>query len=543
MDAVTAVPPPANEPVKSYAPGSPERAELRATLDAMAAAGPVELAGVFGRERRLGSGAHEYRVTMPSDHRQVLGVTRQAGKADTRAAIDEALRIRPEWAATGFDERAAIFLRAAELLAGPWRARINAATMLGQGKTVQQAEIDAACELIDFLRFNVAFAQQIYADQPVSSPGVWNRMDYRPLDGFVYAITPFNFTAIGGNLPTSPAIMGNTVLWKPALTQQFAASVFMDVLEEAGLPRGVISMLPGHGQEVSEVALADPDLGGIHFTGSTRVFQGLWAEIGGNIARYRSYPRIVGETGGKDFVLAHPSADPDVLVTALVRGAFEYSGQKCSAASRCYLPRSLWRRISDDLIGQVEALTVGDVREFANFTSSVIDERAFDKLAGAIERARASADAKVVAGGSYDKSDGWYVRPTLVRSDNPAQDVFVTEYFGPILGVFVYDDAVYDQVLEVIDTTAPYALTGAVIADDRAAIAQASDALRHTAGNFYINDKPTGAVVGQQPFGGSRASGTNDKAGSVWNLIRWVSPRAVKENLLPPRTIGYPHML
>ena len=543
MDAVTAVPHPANEPVKSYAPGSPERTELRATVDAMAAAGPVELAGVFGRERRLGSGAHEYRVTMPSDHRQVLGVTRQAGKADTRAAIDEAMRIRPEWAATGFDERAAIFLRAAELLAGPWRARINAATMLGQGKTVQQAEIDAACELIDFLRFNVAFAQEIYANQPVSSPGVWNRMDYRPLDGFVYAITPFNFTAIGGNLPTSPAIMGNTVLWKPALTQQFAASVFMDVLEEAGLPRGVISMLPGHGQEVSEVALADPDLGGIHFTGSTRVFQGLWAEIGGNIARYRSYPRIVGETGGKDFVLAHPSADPDVLVTALVRGAFEYSGQKCSAASRCYLPNSLWRRISDDLVGQVEELTVGDVREFANFTSAVIDERAFDKLAGAIERARASTDAEVIAGGTYDKSDGWYVRPTLVRSDNPAQDVFVSEYFGPILGVFVYDDADYDQVLEVIDTTAPYALTGAVIASDRAAIAQASDALRHTAGNFYINDKPTGAVVGQQPFGGSRASGTNDKAGSVWNLIRWVSPRAVKENLLPPRTIGYPHML
>jgi len=367
-------------------------------------------------------------------------------------------------------------------------------------------------------------------------------MDYRPLDGFVYAITPFNFTAIAGNLPTAPAIMGNTVIWKPALTQQFAASVFADVLAEAGLPDGVISMLPGHGTEVSEVALADPDLGGIHFTGSTRVFQGLWGTIGGNIARYRSYPRIVGETGGKDFVLAHPSADPEVLVTALVRGAYEYSGQKCSAASRAYLPRSLWNRLRDDLIGRIEALAVGDVRDLSHFTSAVIDERAFDKLAGAIEQARASSDADIVAGGSYDKTEGWYVRPTLVVSDNPGQDIFVTEYFGPILGVFVYEDADYERILDVVDTTAAYALTGSVIATDRRAIDQASRGLRHAAGNFYINDKPTGAVVGQQPFGGARASGTNDKAGSVWNLIRWASPRAVKENLLPPRSIEYPHM-
>lgn len=508
----------------------------------MAAADPVELTGVFGGERRLGSGEHEFTITMPSDHRHILGVTRQAGPADARAAIDAAMLMRSQWAAMGVDDRAAIFLRAADLLAGPYRARINAATMLGQGKTVQQAEIDSACELIDFLRFNVAFARQIYAEQPQNSPGVWNRLDYRPLDGFVYAITPFNFTAIGGNLPTAPAIMGNTVIWKPALTQQFAASVFMDVLEEAGLPRGVISMLPGHGADVSQVALADENLCGIHFTGSTRVFQGLWADIGGNIARYRSYPRIVGETGGKDFVVAHASADPQVLTAALIRGAFEYSGQKCSAASRCYLPRSLWRRISGDLIDQVEALSVGDVRDFTHFTSAVIDERAFDKLAAAIERARNAGDAEIVAGGRYDKTEGWYVRPTLVRSDNPAQEVFATEYFGPILGVFVYDDADYEQLLELVDNTSSYALTGSIIATDRTAISQAERALRHAAGNFYINDKPTGAVVGQQPFGGSRASGTNDKAGSMWNLIRWVSPRAMKENLLPPRATAYPHM-
>ena len=480
---------------------------------------------------------------MPSDHGQVLGVVKQANHADAEQAVAAATGAARGWADMPFDQRAAIFLRAADLIAGPFRARINAATMLGQGKTVQQAEIDSACELIDFLRFNVHFAQEIHANQPLNSPGVWNRMDYRPLEGFVYAITPFNFTAIAGNLPTSAALMGNPVLWKPALTQMFAASVIVDVLRAAGLPDGVINLVPGHGKEISDVALSHPDLAGIHFTGSTRVFQGLWGQVGAHIADYRSYPRIVGETGGKDFVLAHPSADPAMLVTALIRGAFEYSGQKCSAASRAYLPRSLWTLVKDDLIAQTEALSVGDVRDFANFTSAVIDERAFDKLSAAIDAARASSDAQIVAGGSYDRSEGWYVRPSLIVSDNPKQDIFVTEYFGPILGIFVYEDAEFEGVLDLVDSASAYALTGSILATDRAAVELAQQRLRFTAGNFYINDKPTGAVVGQQPFGGARASGTNDKAGSLWNLMRWVSPRAIKETLVPPTSTGYPHML
>ena len=541
MDAITRVPVPVNEPVKSYAPGSAERVELEAALADLTAA-PLELNGTFGAERRPGRGDDRYEVTMPSDHGQVLGVVKQANHADAEQAVAAAMAAARGWADLPFDQRAAIFLRAADLLAGPFRARVNAATMLGQGKTVQQAEIDSACELIDFLRFNAHFAQEIYANQPQNSPGVWNRMDYRPLEGFVYAITPFNFTAIAGNLPTSAALMGNPVLWKPALTQMLAASVFVDVLQAAGLPDGVINLVPGHGKDISDVALAHPDLAGIHFTGSTRVFQGLWAEVGGNIAGYRSYPRIVGETGGKDFVLAHASADPEVVKTALIRGAFEYSGQKCSAASRAYLPRSLWNVISDDLIAQVEDLKVGDVRDFSNFTSAVIDERAFDKLSAAIDAVRASSDAEIVAGGSYDRSEGWFVRPTLAVSDNPKQDIFVTEYFGPLLGIFVYDDADYDKVLDLVDTASAYALTGSILATDRTAIELAQNKLRYTAGNFYINDKPTGAVVGQQPFGGARASGTNDKAGSLWNLMRWVSPRAIKETLVPPTSTGYPHM-
>jgi len=479
---------------------------------------------------------------MPSDHSTLLANVHQATATDAAEAIEAAVAAKADWAAMPFDERAAIFLRAAELLAGPKRALLNAATMLGQGKTVQQAEIDSACELIDFLRFNVAFARELYANQPQNSPGVWNRMDYRPLDGFVYAITPFNFTAIAGNLPTAPALMGNTVIWKPALTQSLAADLLMELLIEAGLPDGVINMLPGHGSEVSDVALSHPELAGIHFTGSTRVFQGLWSQVGANISGYRAYPRLVGETGGKDFVVAHPSADPEALTAALIRGAFEYSGQKCSAASRAYLPRSLWKVIGDDLIAQTEALSVGDVRDFHNFTSAVIDERAFTKLSGAIEQARSSADAQIVAGGRYDRSEGWYIRPTLITSDNPAQDIFATEYFGPILGIHVYDDDRYADVLTQVDQASPYALTGAIFATDRTAVQQASTALRHAAGNFYVNDKPTGAVVGQQPFGGSRASGTNDKAGSLWNLMRWVSPRSIKENLLPPTGTGYPHM-
>ena len=542
MDAITAVPPPVNEPVKGYAPGSPERAALELRLAQLAGAGPIEITGWFGAERRPGTGKARLAVPMPSDHAHVLGYVQQASHADTRQAIDAAMAAAPAWAALPFDQRAAIFLRAADLIAGPERATLNAATMLGQGKTVQQAEIDSACELIDFLRFNVAFAQRIYADQPVSSPGVWNRMDYRPLEGFVYAITPFNFTAIAGNLPTSAALMGNPVLWKPALTQSFAAHFLVEILRRAGLPDGVINLVPGHGKEVSDIALASPHLAGIHFTGSTGVFQGLWAQVGANIAGYRSYPRIVGETGGKDFVVVHPSADPTAVVTALVRGAFEYSGQKCSAASRTYLPKSLWKVIGPALIEQTEALKVGDVRDLANFTSAVIDERAFAKLSGAIERARSSGDAEVVAGGTYDDSEGWYVRPTVITSDNPHQDIFVTEYFGPILGVFVYPDRDYDKMLGLVDTASPYALTGSVFATDRAAINHTMERLRFTAGNFYINDKPTGAVVGQQPFGGARASGTNDKAGSMWNLIRWASPRAVKETLVPPTATDYPHM-
>jgi len=542
VDAITFVPKPVNEPVLCYAPGSPERAGLKQTL-ATIATEPVDVFPVIGGGWTPRADAATLEVRAPSDHSTLLARVRQASAADASAAIDAAMAARTAWSATSFDERAAVFLRAAELLAGPHRDLLNAATMLGQGKTAQQAEIDSACELIDFLRFNVAFARELYTNQPISSPGVWNRMDYRPLDGFVYAITPFNFTAIAGNLPTAPALMGNTVIWKPALTQTFAAQFWMQLLTEAGLPEGVINMLPGHGAEVSDAALNHHDLAGIHFTGSTRVFQGLWTQVGANIANYGAYPRLVGETGGKDFVVAHPSADPAAVIAALVRGAFEYSGQKCSAASRAYLPQSLWDTIKDELIAQVEALTVGDVRDFANFTSAVIDERAFDKLSGAIERARSSADAEIVAGGTYDRSEGWYVRPTLITSDNPHQDIFTTEYFGPILGIHVYPDAKYDEVLQLVDDTSTYALTGAIFATDRTAVAAASTALRHAAGNFYVNDKPTGAVVGQQPFGGSRASGTNDKAGSLWNLMRWVSPRSIKENLLSPTTISYPHML
>ncbi len=542
MDAVTRIPPPINEPVQGYAPGSAERDEVTATLAEMSAAAPVALDAWVGGDWRPGTSSDTYDVTMPSDHAHVLGTVHQAGHADAEAAVAAALDAAPGWAALPFDERAAVFLRAADLIAGPYRATMNAATMLGQGKTVQQAEIDSACELIDFLRFNVAFASQIYADQPLSSPGVWNRMEYRPLEGFVYAITPFNFTAIAGNLPTAAALMGNPVVWKPALTQTLAAHHFARILELAGLPAGVINMLPGHGQEISDVALASPHLAGIHFTGSTRVFQGLWQEVGTRIAGYRGYPRLVGETGGKDFVVAHPSADPEAVVTALVRGAFEYSGQKCSAASRAYVPRSLWPQIRDELAAQTDALAVGDVRDLSNFTSAVIDERAFRKLAGVIDACHADATMEVIAGGTYDESVGWFIRPTVVVGSDPHSDIFRTEYFGPILGVYVYSDDEYDAMLDLVDGASEYALTGAVFANDRSVVHATMERLRFTAGNFYVNDKPTGAVVGQQPFGGARASGTNDKAGSMWNLIRWASPRAIKETLVSPTSTGYPHM-
>ncbi|HEU5484086.1 MAG TPA: L-glutamate gamma-semialdehyde dehydrogenase [Microlunatus sp.] len=541
MDAITVVPPPVNETVKTYAPGSPERASIELALAEMAGSDPVELTAVIGGEHRA-VGGEAFEVTMPSDHHHVLGVAHHAARADAEAAVVAATDAAPDWAAMDFDDRAAVFLRAADLLAGPWRDTLNAATMLGQGKTVQQAEIDSACELIDFLRFNVAFARQILADQPISSPGVWNRTDYRPLDGFVYAITPFNFTAIAGNLPTAPALMGNTVLWKPSPTQQLAAHHTYALLEAAGLPPGVINLLPGDGIAVSDVALASEHFAGLHFTGSTATFQHLWQTIGSNLTGYRSYPRIVGETGGKDFILAHASADPDVLRTALIRGSFEYSGQKCSACSRAYVPRSIWDTIRDDLVAQTDALAVGDVRDLSNFTSAVIDGRAFAKHRAAIDRAAAGSSTEIVAGGTVDDSTGWYVRPTIIVTDDPRDEVLTTEYFGPILGVYVYDDGDFEGVMDELDAAAPYGLTGAVIGDDRAALARAQHRLRFTAGNFYLNDKPTGAVVGQQPFGGARASGTNDKAGSMWNLTRWASPRSIKETLVPPTTHGYPHM-
>jgi 1-pyrroline-5-carboxylate dehydrogenase len=541
MDAMADVPVPVNEAVLGYAPGSKERAGIDSALKRMSGEDPIELTATIDGVSKPASG-DAFNVAMPSDHAHILGRSANATRDDATEAIEAALAAAPGWAELGFEQRATVFLRAADLLAGSWRDTVNAATMLGQGKTVQQAEIDAACELIDFWRFNVAFAGQILEDQPVSSAGVWNKADYRPLEGFVYAITPFNFTSIAGNLPTAPALMGNVVLWKPSPTQQYAAHFTMQLLEAAGLPPGVINMLPGDGLEVSDVALQHPDLAGIHFTGSTKTFQHLWQTVGSNIAGYRGYPRVVGETGGKDFIVAHSSANPDVLRTALVRGAFEYSGQKCSAASRAYIARSVWHRMGDELIDATESLQVGDVRDLSNFTSAVIDRRAFGKHVEAIERARDSADAKIIAGGVTDDREGWYIRPTLIISDNPRNDIFVTEYFGPILGIYVFDDADFEPTLDEVDHSAPYGLTGAVIADDRAVLDHASRRLRFAAGNFYLNDKPTGAVVGQQPFGGSRASGTNDKAGSMWNLIRWASPRSIKETFVPPTDYRYPHM-
>ncbi|ACU35038.1 L-glutamate gamma-semialdehyde dehydrogenase [Actinosynnema mirum] len=539
MDAVTSVPAPVNEPVLGYAPGTPERAELQAKLAELAKE-PLELTATIGGEQRVGGG-ERFDVVQPHNHRAVLGTLHGATHQDTRDALEAARAAAPAWRALSFDDRAAILLRAADLLAGPWRSTLNAATMLGQSKTAIQAEIDAACELIDFWRFNVHFGRQLLAEQPQSSPGVWNRTDHRPLEGFVYAITPFNFTAIAGNLPTAPALMGNVVLWKPSPTQSFAAHLTMRLLEEAGMPPGVINLLPGDGLAVSEVALADPDLAGIHFTGSTRTFQHLWGQVGANIAGYRSYPRIVGETGGKDFVLAHPSADPEVLRTALVRGAFEFQGQKCSAASRAYVPRSVWNRIKDDFLAEVESLKMGDVTDFSNFLGAVIDRRSFDKLSGVLEAARSDSSLEVAAGGTADDSEGFFVRPTVLLGSDPEHDVFRTEYFGPVLAVHVYEDGDYDTVLKQMESVSPYGLTGAIIARDRAAVAHAQQVLRFAAGNFYVNDKPTGAVVGQQPFGGGRSSGTNDKAGSVHNLLRWVSPRSIKETFVAPTSVAYPH--
>ncbi len=541
MDAITHPPAPVNEPNLTYAPGTPERAELELELKRQEGR-QLELTATIGGERRMGGGA-EVPVVQPHDHAHVLGVLRNSTQDDARAAIDAAREAAPGWAAMSYDDRAAVLLKAADLLTGPWRQRINAATMLGQSKTAFQAEIDSACELADFWRFNVHFGRQIIADQPMAnSPGVWNRTDHRGLEGFVYAITPFNFTAIAGNLPTAPALMGNTVLWKPSPTQQVAAHLTMELLEEAGLPAGVINMLPGDGIDVSAVALDSPDLAGIHFTGSTPTFQHLWSTVGQNISNYRGYPRIVGETGGKDFVVAHTSADPDVLRVALLRGAFEYQGQKCSAASRAYVPRSVWASMKDRFVAEVESIQVGDVTDFSNFMGAVIDERAFAKHQQAIERAKGTTGLDVLTGGQTDDSVGYFVRPTVVEGGDPTDEMFNTEYFGPILAVHVFDDGDFESVVTQMESFAPYALTGSIIAQDRTAVAYAEQTLRYAAGNFYINDKPTGAVVGQQPFGGARASGTNDKAGSPQNLLRWTSQRTVKETFVPAKDYRYPYM-
>ncbi|WP_100840234.1 L-glutamate gamma-semialdehyde dehydrogenase [Kitasatospora fiedleri] len=541
MDAVTQVPAPVNEPVHSYAPGSPERVRLEAKLKELGGQGPIQLTMTINGEQRLGGGS-EIHVVQPHHHAARLGTLRNATQDDAREAIDTALAAAPAWQALSFDSRAAIFLRAADLLAGPWRETLAAATMLGQSKTAQQAEIDTPCELVDFLRFNVHFARQILAEQPISSDGVWNRTDHRPLEGFVYAITPFNFTAIAGNLPTAPALMGNVVIWKPSPTQQFAAHYLMRLLEAAGLPKGVINMVTGDGLDVSEVALKHPALAGIHFTGSTPTFQHLWRTVGENISGYRTYPRIVGETGGKDFLVAHPSADKAVLKTAMTRGAFEYQGQKCSALSRAYVPASIWAEIKDDFRDEVEWLTMGDVADLSNFMGAVIDERSFAKNKAAIDRAKADPQVEVLAGGTYDDSVGWFVRPTVLVCQDPAAEYFRDEYFGPILSVHVYQDDRYDEMLAQMESVSAYGLTGSIIAQDREAVQHAMHVLRNAAGNFYINDKPTGAVVGQQPFGGGRASGTNDKAGAKQNLTRWTSTRSIKETFVPPTDYRYPHM-
>ncbi|HEU0132658.1 MAG TPA: L-glutamate gamma-semialdehyde dehydrogenase [Mycobacteriales bacterium] len=540
MDAVTSVPLPVNEPVRQYAPGTPERTRLEARLKELASE-QVDFTMTIGGKAVMGGG-EPIDTVQPHRHAHVLGTMRNATAADVQSAVDASLAAHPEWSRLPYDDRAAVFLRAADLLAGPWRDTLNAATMLGQSKTVIQAEIDAACELIDFLRFNVAFGHHVLAQQPQSSPGIWNRLDYRPLEGFVLAITPFNFTAIAANLPCAPALMGNTVVWKPSPTQQLSAHLTMRLLEEAGLPPGVINLVTGDGQAVSEVAVPHRDLVGIHFTGSTATFQHLWRAVGDNIARYRGYPRLVGETGGKDFVVAHPSADPAALKTALLRGAFEYQGQKCSAASRAYIPESVWRVMGDELVAEAEALTQGDVADLSNFMGAVIDRRAFDRLRGVIDRGNADSGLTLLAGGRYDDSEGYFVRPTIWRSDDRNHEIFTTEYFGPLLGINVFADGDYEEVLRQAADVAPYALTGSIFANDRHAVAHAMDVLRYSAGNFYVNDKPTGAVVGQQPFGGARASGTNDKAGSYLNLVRWVSPRTVKETFVPPTDHRYPHM-
>jgi 1-pyrroline-5-carboxylate dehydrogenase len=531
-------PDPVNEPVRTYAPGSPERAELQVRLNAMAGERP-RIPLIIGGEDVYTDDAFE--TVMPHDRDHVLADVSKGSAEHVEQAIAAAGKAWHDWSRTPWEERAAVLLRAAELLAGPWRTTLNAATMLNQSKTAHQAEIDAACELIDFWRFNVSYMLRIYEEQPISAQGTWNRLEYRPLEGFVLAVSPFNFTAIGGNLSTSPALMGNTVIWKPATTAALSAYYVMRILQAAGLPDGVINLVYGPGSVIGDTALASPDLAGIHFTGSTPVFQGMWRTVGENIDRYRTYPRLVGETGGKDFIVAHPSADADAVATAILRGSFEYQGQKCSAASRAYLPKSIWDDVRERLADEVPRIRVGDVTDFENFMGAVIDGASYRTQVEAIDEARA-AGAEIVAGGDADDSEGWFVRPTVLRTDDPQFRLLRDELFGPVLTTYVYDDARWRETLRLVDETSPYGLTGAVFARDRAAIVDAQNELVHAAGNFYVNDKPTGAVVGQQPFGGARASGTNDKAGSMWNLIRWASPRSIKETFVPPTDYRYPFM-
>ena len=539
MSGFFKVPTPVNEPVKTYVPGSPERIELQNTLRVLKSQQADIPMYIGGREVRT---ENKKSLAPPHEHRHVLGHFHEGDASHVRQAIDAALAVRKAWASMPWQSRAAIFLKAADLLAGPYRARLNAATMLGQSKNVYQAEIDSACELIDFLRFNAAFMTEIYAQQPESSPGVWNRLEHRPLEGFVFALTPFNFTAIAGNLPAAPALMGNVVVWKPAYTQIYSAQVIMQLFREAGLPDGVINLIYVDGPTAGDVIFKHPDFAGIHFTGSTGVFQQIWKTIGENIQTYKGYPRIVGETGGKDFIVAHPSANAKEVAVAISRGACEYQGQKCSAASRAYIPANIWDDVERFVTEDLKSFRMGSTEDFGNFINAVIDEKSFDKLARYIDAAKNDPEVEIIAGGNYDKSEGYFIEPTVLKVHDPRYVTMCEELFGPVFTVYVYETDQFEEILEVVDTTSPYGLTGSIFAKDRYAIDLATQKLLHAAGNFYINDKPTGAVVGQQPFGGSRASGTNDKAGSVFNLIRWTSTRTIKETFVPPVDYRYPFL-
>ena len=528
-----------NEPVKSYAPGSPEKASIKAALKEMKNTKVDIPLFINGKEVRTGKTVD---IHPPHDHQYLLGQYHKGGKAEMDAAIKAALDAKEAWEALAWNERAAIFLKAADLLAGPYRAKLNAATMLGQSKNIYQAEIDSACELIDFFRFNVQYMTEIYNNQPESLPGMWNRLEYRPLEGFVAAITPFNFTSIGGNLPTAPALMGNVVVWKPASTSVYSAWVIMELLRDAGLPDGVINLVATDGRTFGDAIFSHPDFAGVHFTGSTGTFNSMFETVGKNMHLYKSYPRMVGETGGKDFVVAHPSAEPIAVAVALARGAFEYQGQKCSAASRAYIPESLWPAVKERLTADLKSMKMGDVEDFRNFINAVIDEPSFDKITGYIADAKASGE-EIVAGGNYDKTKGYFIEPTVIKVKDPRYVTICDELFGPVLTVYVYEDDRFGETLDIVNTTSPYALTGALFSQDRYAIDHATYKLRNCAGNFYVNDKPTGAVVGQQPFGGARSSGTNDKAGSYLNLLRWVSARTIKETFVPPTDYKYPFLL